>query len=172
MLYYSSRIFLLACGLFILINSNNSQPFKTDVNGYVNDVKFHELIKQRGYQLVSAFDTLDNVTSIILATVVKGDKLYQIDLNGIEIPYHDYSELRIKRREELLEAPYNLLKKKYEELDDLDLNFHIIQSDSKKGLVNNRGKIILPPVYQNIMCDKSGYIFINNDKKRLQFLYC
>ena len=165
MLYYSSRVFLLACCLFILLNDSISQTFKPDVNGYINDVKFHELIKERGYQLVSAFDTLDNVTSIILATVVKDDKVYQIDLNGTEIHYHEYNDLQSKRREDLLEIPNNSLKNKYEELGVLDLNFKIIQADSKKGVVNNRGEIILPPVYQNIMCGKSGYIFINIEKK-------
>ncbi len=44
--------------LFLTPVCLTAQPFKSDATGYVADRKFHKLIKDRGYQLVGKFDTV------------------------------------------------------------------------------------------------------------------
>lgn len=54
--------------------------------------------------------------------------------------------------------------------DILDFNFHedllIIRQDNKCGIIDNTGKLVLPPQYTNISWNEYGYFLLYDGKKR------
>ncbi|RYE18284.1 MAG: hypothetical protein EOP45_14375, partial [Sphingobacteriaceae bacterium] len=121
MISLKRQLFLkLSLLLFLLINyslSSFSQNFKIDKYGYTGDPAFRKLIVERGYQLVSGFELTDGSSqNRFLATVVRNNRIYSLDLSGKELPYYDENALRITAREERLYKPAGDLKKKYDQL--------------------------------------------------------
>jgi|GEM_PF-3492773 len=60
----------------------SAQTFSPDKNGYVADPKFHQLIKSRGYELVTTFDTVQVNPLLIIARFQKKGMWGVIDNHG------------------------------------------------------------------------------------------
>ncbi len=69
----------------ILIQPVVAQKFVPDRNGYGSNPAFLKLIKQRGYQLVGAFDTADSRPGGPLAAVQKNGGWGSINLRSVEV---------------------------------------------------------------------------------------
>lgn len=82
---------LLFLTVFFTIASQ-AQTFKADAYGYVHDPKFKKLITDRGYQLVGAFQVVNEKKHFMVARVLKGNLEIYIDLSGKE--YEDVNAVR------------------------------------------------------------------------------
>ncbi len=133
------------------------QSFKIDRNGEVNDARFTALVKQRGYQAISAFDTVFKKPLLIYAIYVKNQKLGIIDISGKEIT-----------------PPL------YEKIDGLDRGItpnlwgfmpnYIVKKDGKFGLINNRGKEIIPATYTRLFNGSGDSVLLTIQGERKVFL--
>lgn len=164
MRFYFTAIYILFSNTLAF-----SQPFVADQKGYVRDTSFHKLIRQRNYQLVSAFDTIQTDSSqLILATIIKGNKILNLDLKGNEIPYYDENYYQIKRREKLLYRDFQALEKRANYLKVYsDKRYKTFQKDDKYGLMSKDGvKIIVEPKFEGVWAyDGLGLISIKKDRK-------
>jgi hypothetical protein len=146
---FNLTVFLLIATL----NSAFSQKFNPDKNGYVSDKAFPAHIKQRNYQLVSAFELVEkDSVKVLLSTAIKDNKTYHLDLSGNELPYYDENANRIIRREKLLNKPYEILKKRYKDLNfKLDPQYKLFSKDNKYGLLSaNNDKIVVDAKYDGV----------------------
>lgn len=152
----------------IIINSVNSQTFKYDKYGYVSDPEFHQLIKNRNYALVSAFDTISKSPLEIVAKVIKDNKMYFLDCNGTELPYRDILAISIKKREEDLNKNYVDMQRNYEKyLRTYDVNYESFKQDSLYGLRRKKdGKEVIQAKYNSIRCYQDDIVALQQNKLR------
>lgn len=149
----------------IFIYVANGQEFKYDKYGYVNSLEFKQLIKQRNYQLVSAYDTISTSPLEIVAKVIKNDIMYFLDANGNELPYRDLLSASIKRREERLNKPLKDVEKKYNEyINNIDLDYERFKKDDLYGLIRKKDKkIVIEPKYNSIWCYRGGIVSVKEN---------
>lgn len=76
---------------FICIQTNAQVVFEPDADGYVSDVRFHELIEKRGYDLVGSFREIEPNSTEKYATFLKHKMWGCINLKGEEIIQACYS---------------------------------------------------------------------------------
>lgn len=163
--------FIISCFLTAMLTISSipsfAQKFKADKYGYVAAPEFHELIKQRNYQLVSAFDTLSfQQKNKPVAVVVKNDKPYWLDLDGNEFPYNDFTDI-IKAREKWLRKPYQDSERKYHELiRNTDSQYQKNRDGDLYGLIRKSdSKVILQPQYQWIQSSSANFILLKKENK-------
>lgn len=151
--------------LIALTNDLQAQKFKTDRYGYVADPAFHELIKQRNYQIVSAFDTvIVEQQPKILATVFKANVAFHIDLEGQEFPYYNEIPAMIKAREQALRKPYEDAKMKFHALTRADPRYEKVKTGDLYGLIRKSdGKAILKTEYQSLDVSLANFIIIKQN---------
>jgi hypothetical protein len=76
-------LFLTIAVSVIHIEELTAQPFKVDEYGHVNDLKFKKVIKEKGYSLVSTFDTILRRPKVFLAaTAIKNGEEIRINTSG------------------------------------------------------------------------------------------
>lgn len=77
-------IILLLSAILCFLNIRNTaaQTFLVDNRGYIADPKFHQVIKEKGYSLVSAFDTILRKPVIMAATAIKNGQEIRINTKG------------------------------------------------------------------------------------------
>lgn len=81
--------FIVIISFVIIYNGLFAQTFQPDELGHVNSADFRQFIKDRGYELVGAFDTLNPKDPVVLVAVVqKNSSLAYIDLKGKEYSDH------------------------------------------------------------------------------------
>jgi hypothetical protein len=145
-----------------------AQKYKADKYGYVAASEFHNLIKERGYQVVSAFDTVSvEHQPKILATVIKEGKPYHLDLDGNEYPYYDVAAHLIDERERWLRKPYKDAERKYNELAIGRIaGYEKTKTGELYGLIRKADrKVILKPEYQWIEAYKANFVVFKKDGK-------
>jgi hypothetical protein len=77
----------LAIFIAVLIGHQlSAQIFIPDRKGHVADPAFQKVIKQNGYQLVGAFDTVQKKPLTLQANVIKNGQLFKIDTRGVLLP--------------------------------------------------------------------------------------
>lgn len=157
---------LLLFFYLIAINSINSQTYKYDKYGYVSDTEFHQLIKNRKYKLVSAFDTISKSPLEIVAKVIKDNKMYFLDCNGAELPYRDILAISIKKREEELNKDFVDMQRNYEDYTHTqDANYESFKKDSLYGLRRKKDdKEVIDAKYNSIWCYKDGIVALRQNK--------
>jgi hypothetical protein len=149
----------------IVINSVSSQTFKYDKYGYVSDPEFHQLIKNRKYTLVSAFDTISKSPLEIVAKVIKDNKMYFLDCNGMELPYRDILAISIIQREKELNQKFFDLQRNYENYTRTeDINYESFKKDNLYGLRRKKdGKEVIEAKYNSIWCYQDGIVALEQN---------
>lgn len=126
--------------------SHGQISFKADANGEVHDGKFDALIASRGYQAVSAFDTVSKKPLLIYALYIKDNKIGILDISGKEITKPEFDEI----------PGLN----KYYSPSMFGFHDHFtVQKGKQYGLIDQKGKLIIPVMY-----DYVSYRHIKNDK--------
>jgi hypothetical protein len=102
-----------------------------------------------------------------LATVVRNNRIYSLDLSGKELPYYNENALRITAREERLYKPAGEFKKKYDQfINKFDPQYEVFSTNGKFGLLNKKSRaVILQPRYQSIWSYTGNIISIEDDGK-------
>lgn len=156
---------LFAFLLIALTNDLQAQKFKADRYGYVADPAFHELIKQRNYQIISAFDTvIVEQQPKIMATVFKANAPFHVDLEGQEFPYYDEVPAAIRARERWLQKPYEDAKMKFRALTRTDPRYEKVKTGDLYGLIRKSdGKTILKTEYQSVDVSLANFIIIKQN---------
>lgn len=146
-----------------------AQKFKADGYGYVASPEFKQLIKDRNYQLVSAFDTItNNHVAKVLATIIKNDMPYYLDLDGSEVPYFDPAAITVKLREQGAQKQYRDAQKKYDQLTRFSPANAYLKNrvGDLYGLIRRSdNKVILAPEYRWLQCFAANYIILRRNGK-------
>lgn len=78
--------FIFILGSLLITSAVNSQNFAPDRQGYISAPAFRKLIQQKGYQLVTTFDTVQRNPVLVAATVIKDGQRRKIDMKGELLP--------------------------------------------------------------------------------------
>jgi hypothetical protein len=187
----SQNIVLSAIGICLSIAAS-AQNFVPDAKGHIADPAFLKLMKQHGYQLITAFDTASIKPFKLIAKAIKNGQMVTINTRGDEVNTQDYTPVRLspsgglgdvtideplEDKKELFEqtnaggkvGTRNKTTKKiglpviYDEIVWLGNGLLSIKQGDKKGLAKTDGTVLLKPTYQSIS------IFNNTVKGRAVF---
>jgi hypothetical protein len=95
------------------------------------------LIKQRGYQAVSAFDTVWKSPNLVYAIYVKNNKLGILDITGKEITPAKYDDIPGMNRSH------------GSTIGGFHNNF-VVRINKNEGLISNKGKELVPALYETL----------------------
>jgi hypothetical protein len=121
--------------LLIASAATAQNPLPVNRHGEVTDDSLGKLIKQRGYEAVSAFDTVWKKPMLVYAQYVKGGKFGILDIDGKEITPAVYDKIDGLDRSitsNLFAYPRN----------------YVVKQDGRYGLISNTGKKLIPPTYR------------------------
>lgn len=113
------------------------QPFRLNQYGEVTDNSLNSLVKTRGYELVSAFDTVSKYPLLIYAQYSKNGQFGILDINGKEVTAALYQTIPGLDRgisANLFAYPKNF----------------IVQEKGKYGLITNTGKPLIPATHEHL----------------------
>ncbi|GEM_PF-3156751 len=113
------------------------QPFPLNQYGEVTNNSLNSLAKTRGYELVSAFDTVSKQPLLIYAQYRKNGQFGILDINGKEVTGALYLTIPGLDRgitPNLFSYPKNF----------------IVQEKGKYGLITNTGKQLIPATYEHL----------------------
>jgi hypothetical protein len=103
---------LLLLSLFFIVKQLAAQPFTPDKYGYVKDPKFHKLIKEKGYELVTDFQKVESGNDSLYANVyINGEWKYINVYGDLKTTLFNYQ----KREQEYVIRDYSI-----DEIDDID----------------------------------------------------
>lgn len=136
MLYLGMKKFTLGCALLWVASFCYAQkPFPLNSRGEVTDNSLNKLIKQRGYDVVSAFDTVWKSPVLIYAEYVKDGKFGIMDHTGKEITKPIYDEIKGLDRNitpNLFAYPAH----------------YTVKENGKYGMITRTGKVLIPSVHK------------------------
>lgn len=111
------------------------KPFSIDKYGEVTDNTLEKLVKKRGYEVVSAFDTVWKKPVLIYAQYIKGGKFGIIDNYGNEVTPAVYDKIDgLNRSHSAYLFGYH--------------GNYIVQQNKKYGIISNTGKKLIEPKYK------------------------
>ncbi|MDI1255885.1 MAG: WG repeat-containing protein [Flavobacterium sp.] len=141
--------------VFIVQLSFAQQPFPINRYGEVTDRSLDKLIKKRGYEVVSAFDTVSKTPLMIYAQYLKGGKFGILNVNGVEVTGAVYDKIVGL---ELLGANKFKYPSKY-----------IVKENGKYGLIQNTGKQLLPSTLDGLSYKEGDSLFVltNNNSRTI-----
>lgn len=111
--------------------------FPLNQYGEVTDNSLNSLAQTRGYELVSAFDTVSGQPLLIYAQYRKNGQFGILDINGKEVTaalYHTIEGLDRGITPNLFAYPKNF----------------IVEKNGKYGLISNTGRQLIPAKYQRL----------------------
>lgn len=157
------RFLLLTAFLIGCFIARTQCLFSPDEYGYVSDPKFHQLIKERGYELVETFITWKNRTvEFRYCTVYLNNKQVILDCNGKEFPNLD----ALKNEKISRTDWYNLEDdtKVYTYVDPP--KFELVRKDKKMG-VRLYNRELLPVTFDSIEVVSSwSTLIVKKGKKK------
>lgn len=139
--------------------------FTPDKSGFVTGADFQQFIKQRGFQLVSTFDTLTKKPLLLACRVMLDGKWKLMDTKGV---YHDdpdrahpyiYDEAKITSGTGMgsdirIDEPVNAE-------NPVNPGFEQVVENGKYGTINKKtNKIGLPAIYDNFTFMGGGWVMI------------
>ncbi|MCO5946657.1 WG repeat-containing protein [Mucilaginibacter flavidus] len=132
--------------------------FKPDANGYVTGPAFQQFIKERGFQLVSAFDTLQKKPLVLAVKVMLNGAWKIMDTKGVYYgdaePTTSMYHNDVKVTEEMssgvtIDMP----------LDENSSVFGPVVINGKYGTANNKTNAVgLPAIYDNLTFMGHGWV--------------
>lgn len=131
------------------------QNFPLNQYGEVPDNSLNSLAKARGYELVSAFDTVSRQPLLIYAQYRKNGLFGILDINGKEVTaalYHTIPGLDRSSTPNLFRYPKNF----------------IVEEKGKFGLISNTGKQLIPAKYEHLYYksrDSLHYTIVEGEKE-------
>lgn len=147
--------------------AEHAQAFKPDKDGYVNSPEFLQFIKERGFQLVSAFDTLGKNPLLFGAKVMVDGKWKAIDTQGrfiAEIPqqnYYSYNDIKVTAGNDM-EMGIGSPNIAVDEVAGNDTGYVQVVENGKYGTINkSSNKVGLPAIYDNLSFMGDGHVLIN-----------
>lgn len=142
------RSILFLVPLFIGVNTCYAQNFTPDLNGYVAGPEFLKFIQQRGYKLVSLFDTIHKNPLLIAAQVMKDEKWLTIDTRGHIIDMDYFKSLKPDGQSSFLTGGFEAGKK----MPPADKStFGIVILNGKYGTEDLKTKKLgLPAIYDKL----------------------
>jgi hypothetical protein len=136
-----NKIIILLIINFISFNIFTQNAFKLNSKGEVIEkTKLESLIKERGYDIVSAFDTISKNPIIVCAIYSKNKKFGLINNYGKEITSAKYDEFT-----GLIPSTTYTLFGYHENI--------IVKIGDKHGLIDKNGKEIIPVIYDYLTYD-------------------
>lgn len=129
------RNFKLAFAFLLAVSSHAQKPFPLNGRGEVTDNSLDKIMKTRGYDVVSAFDTVWKKPVLIYAEYVKDGKFGIIDHTGKEITKPIYDEIvGLNRRitPNLFAYPAH----------------YTVKENGKYGMITRAGKVLIPSVHK------------------------
>ncbi len=127
--FSTGSIYLIFLIVVLSCKVQSNKDFKPDQYGYVAETKFHKLIKDRQYQLVGGFDTVQKKPLLMYAKVVKNNKWGFIDLNCNEVIPAVYESVSRFRENGLT----------------------VVYKNEKAGIIDLHGKVIIKTVYKKVI---------------------
>lgn len=154
-----------------------AQPFKPDEIGYVKDSAFHQLLRNRKYEMVTAFDSVKGYPGVY-AFALREKATYMLDVNGTETLIKEDPE-KVERRNSFDNQNPKKQEEKWLEIIVKDNGTKVIKhSDGREykipdcekvvelkhakqypksafsycvgtnwGLLSDKGEVTLPPTY-------------------------
>lgn len=154
-------------GFFMFLYSTGfaQKPFTPDAQGYVSDPAFHKLIRQRGYQLVSAFKPVHSDSREMAAKVMLNNQWQYIDASGNTIDPSSFMPVPVT---EVGNYGSDITITSYadegsssgkDELSIIDIN-------GLKGVLDKKSdKMIIPAEYESVYFMRGGIIRIKKSDK-------
>lgn len=138
-LFRAIKLSACLCPLLLLCSTalKAQQPFPLNQYGEVTDNSLNILAKNRGYELVSAFDTVSKHPLLIYAQYRKNGQFGILDINGKEVTAALYQTIPGLDRgitPNLFAYPKNF----------------IVEANGKYGLISNTGKQLIPATYKSL----------------------
>lgn len=173
------RYFCISLLLCISLSQVKAQPFTPDKYGYVADKKFHKLIKERGYQLVTKFHKIDSWHEELYANVYFNGEWKYINTSGELFDKSDFQKKHYKAElynESSDNDDYDLVPEPapVQESPPVSLpkvanpysDYSTKSVKGKYGTVNwKTQKVGLPYIYDRISSVSPGIVVIVKDRK-------
>jgi len=131
----------------------SAQTFSPDRNGYVEDTKFRQLIKSRGYELVGTFDTIQRKPLVVAARFQQGGKWGMINNYGKVIREVTFVNNSNTPGNQGSSGPSTLSYRVPSEESAAKLRkipYCTYSLNGKYGTKDTTGKTGIPPVYDRI----------------------
>jgi hypothetical protein len=129
--------YLLLFLLLVLQIGHAQMPFPVNRYGEVTDNSIEKLAQKRGYELVSAFDTVSKKPVLVYAQYFKNGNLGILDIYGREITPAIYDKIEGLDRSitpNLFSYPLN----------------YVVKEKGKYGLISNTGKKLIASTYKHL----------------------
>lgn len=137
------KLYLILFTIILTFGQSFAQkPFKINSEGELSKSQYEKLLKSKGYDAVSNFDTVNINPLLIYAIYVKKGKLGILDYTGKEITEAKYDRIWGLQKDAVLGVNYYP-------------DHYIVQIHDKAGVITNTGKEVIP----------MGYFFISYGKR-------
>jgi hypothetical protein len=152
------RVDLYGNEYFEKVPVEKTTDFTPDKNGFVSGPEFQQFIKQRGFQLVGTFDTLERKSPVLVARVMLDGKWILMDTKGQYIKTPEtptfYNDVKQVRGDMDISIP--------DMRDQLgNSGFEQVVVNGKYGTLNKtNNKIGLPAIYDNLSFMGQGWVMI------------
>lgn len=176
--------------LLFFITAISQEVFDYDKYGFVSDNNFHELIKDRGYELVGNFQNIGAESKKIYAKILKNGKWGFLNLKGQEIIEPNYTMLSdfkngvsiasfeiilpMKAYDDVAHSgiEYGLINEnglmltnqKYDFIKPFHNDYAIAYKNNKYGIINKNGGEVVDFLYDEIQID-DNFWFVSKDNK-------
>lgn len=185
MKYYS----IVFCILFYSAAIFGQKAFEVDEYGYISNPQFHTLIKEKGYELVGRFSPIKKRSNTYYAKVLKYDLWGFIDSHGNEVippkyvtahPFNNGTSIvsntiyinqtaqqcalvTTSLNYELIDADGNTIAT-YDYINPFYFDTTVALKNGKAGMVNAKGKVVIPFKYDAIK-QYAAFTIVSKDKK-------
>lgn len=170
----------------------SQKAFEVDAYGYISNPQFHELIKEKGYELVGNFSKVKKRSKTYYAKVLKYDQWGFIDSFGNEVIPVKYvtasdfkngaavvssvtyksigvidrcgtSNYTVHYKYELIDVDGNTINT-YDYISPFYFDTTVAMKNGKAGMINRKGEIVVPFEYDKIE-QYRPYTIVSKDKK-------
>jgi hypothetical protein len=141
------NIFLM---LFLPVFIFGQKPLKINEEGQLDKRDYQKLIKEKGYDLISMFDTVSYTPLLIYAVTFKDERLGLIDINGNEILRNKYDDIKGLGRTNRIGAEYH--------------DYLLLEQDEKWAIASINGQLITKFEYEGLNFEKSIKVDVRKNK--------
>lgn len=134
-LFILNLFFLFSLGISIA-----QKPLEINSKGELSKSNYEKLLKNKGYDAISNFDTVNKNPLLIYAIYVKNGKLGILDHKGKEITEAKFDRIFGIQKDVILGINYYP-------------DYYIVQTHDKAGVISNMGKEVIPMKYPYISFD-------------------
>lgn len=132
------KIYFILLAIILTFGQSFAQKtFEINSKGELSKSNYEKLLKSKGYDAVSNFDTVNISPLLIYAVYVKNGKLGILDHKGKEITEAKYDRIWGLQKDPVLGVNYYP-------------DFYIVQIHDKAGVITNTGKEVIPMIYHYI----------------------